>query len=58
MAANSLALFPEARAVRNSVLISRCSGEALLGSKSAFDSRVRTLSMDHSGIFFSSSGED
>ena len=47
VAANSLTLLPEARAVRKRVLINRFSGEAVLRLNSSVESILRTLSTDH-----------
>ena len=52
IAASSLTLLPEARAVRNSVLIKVLTGDAVLRLNSSEESTVRTLSTDHPGIFF------
>ena len=49
-AESSLALLPEARAVRKSVLRKRFSGEANSISKSGEEKVSRTWSMDHCGI--------
>ena len=56
VAASSLTLFPEAKAVRNKVLISTFVGVALERLKSSVDNAARTLSIDHWGIFCLSGG--
>ena len=51
VAASSLTLLPEARAVRNRVLIKVFTGEAVLRLNSSEERTVSTLSTDHPGIF-------
>lgn len=55
-AESSLALLPEARAVRKSVLRKRFTGEANSISKSGEEKVSRIRSMDHCGIFCLSGG--
>ena len=50
VAASSLTLLPDARAVRNNVLIRVLTGEAVLRLNSSVESTVSTLSTDHPGI--------
>ena len=56
VAASSLTLLPEARAVRNSVFIRMLTGEAVLRLNSSVESTSSTLSTDHWGILRFSGG--